>query len=459
MNPSLPEFMRRLLPYLVLIGSFTIINIQIMNAGLMNSFTLSAILATVVSRFFGHMNITVAAIIIVTLSGLPLIFMIGLDMHVQGPMPDVYTNRYSSLAAVLYPAIAVIITLFLINRLLGKYGMSSVILLCGSLAVVAMILYTFEYLVKISDPANSLPHNGYIKNVYYTWGHSVHINSHGFRDSEIDMPKPVDTFRVLVLGDSLTWGTGLSLPERYTDIVENRLQESIKSTHIDVVNMAKPGIPTVYQRGILYTYADQLSPDLIVVGFCINDTQRRMVTYSVERSQFQKTYMKYIRILTDSMKTIGLKRIAGMIQDAIVNTATRVGILPTWQESLQRTYEPDSPEWKEFVGSLKDIKQKSDELGLDDPVFLLLNQGTYTDRPTNYADPDHELQRYLQWYRRAGQAAKRAGFIVYSFENEIAERLSGEILSVNVMDGHPSARLNELYAEKLIAHIERLNDN
>ena len=44
----------------------------------------------------------------------------------------------------------------------------------------------------------------------------VKINSKGLRDNEYPFERDKDTFRVLVLGDSFTWGIGVNIEETFT---------------------------------------------------------------------------------------------------------------------------------------------------------------------------------------------------------------------------------------------------
>jgi len=54
-----------------------------------------------------------------------------------------------------------------------------------------------------------------------TWSHSVVNNALGFREREVRIPKPPSLFRVMVLGDSLTWGAGLATDQRYSDLLKH----------------------------------------------------------------------------------------------------------------------------------------------------------------------------------------------------------------------------------------------
>src|SRR6266511_3843525 len=53
----------------------------------------------------------------------------------------------------------------------------------------------------------------------------VHINSHGTRGAEFQAAKPPNTIRILSLGDSRTFGWGLSESETYSGLLEQLLQQ------------------------------------------------------------------------------------------------------------------------------------------------------------------------------------------------------------------------------------------
>jgi len=222
-----------------------------------------------------------------------------------------------------------------------------------------------------------------------------------------------------------------------------------------VLNCALPGIATTQQRDILKEHIDRLQPDRIVVGFCLNDTQPRSQYDSVERDAFERRFGPAMNALSRWLRGVRLSRTDRLTQHAIYRSAEVAGVLPRWQVALQRTYEKDSVEWKDFERALQDIKAMSDAAQLAPPLFSVLNQGTYIDRPTDYRKPDRELKIFLAWYAQAAAAAAAIGFRTYNHAREIAEQLPNEILAVNTDDGHPSARLNQVYARKLFDMIIR----
>jgi len=65
----------------------------------------------------------------------------------------------------------------------------------------------------------------------------VHINSHGTRGPEFLTQKPANSFRILSLGDSRTFGWGLSESETYSGVLQNLLQkEAPAGKRIEVIN-------------------------------------------------------------------------------------------------------------------------------------------------------------------------------------------------------------------------------
>ena len=84
---------------------------------------------------------------------------------------------------------------------------------------------------------------------------------------------------------------------------------------------------------------------------------------------------------------------------------------------------------------------------LPSPIFAALDQGVHTGN--DYVNPDQTIKTFLKWTRQAERAANEAGFKTLNYEKEIPLELADDSLVINVLDGHPSAKLNELYATKL----------
>ena len=64
----------------------------------------------------------------------------------------------------------------------------------------------------------------------------VHVNSHGTRGREFAVAKPPGTIRILSLGDSRTFGWGLSDEQTYSALLEKHLRERLPSKRFEVIN-------------------------------------------------------------------------------------------------------------------------------------------------------------------------------------------------------------------------------
>lgn len=335
---------------------------------------------------------------------------------------------------------------------MNKPGKSLSVILINIVSI-ALIIYGFEFL---GNPDNNMPANGFINGELYTWGHLVKNNSYGFRERSFGNPKPSGVYRVMVLGDSLTWGTGLAPEERYTAITEKLLNKTFDDRTFEVLNFGVSGGHTTLEKNILLHLKEAVNPDYIVVGFCLNDPQPTGQDYSIEREELRASIVgRSIHKASDAIHIAGLPYVGGLLSATFYKLAEQFGFIPTWQQALDRTYEPQSREWTEFVRALEDIKRISDESGLPPPIFAVLNQGTASDKPTSYVNPDKDLKQFLRWYHQAEETAKAIGFHSYNHVHEIAQQLENESLAINILDGHPSVNLNRIYGEKLYQEITR----
>ena len=105
----------------------------------------------------------------------------------------------------------------------------------------------------------------------FTANAKVTTNRFGFRDIEWVVPKPKDTFRVMVLGDSFTFGQNVE--EKYTFV--KRLNGLFSSTnkHIQFMNFGVSGWSLQNHLDYLKTECLNFEPDLVIYSFFDNDMQ------------------------------------------------------------------------------------------------------------------------------------------------------------------------------------------
>jgi hypothetical protein len=98
----------------------------------------------------------------------------------------------------------------------------------------------------------------------------IKINSRGHRDAERTLEKPPGTFRIAVLGDSMTEAVQVNLEQTYTQVLERRLREAGHS--VEVLNFGLMGYGPLQE---LLQYRQEVAryrPDVVVLAtFLDND--------------------------------------------------------------------------------------------------------------------------------------------------------------------------------------------
>ena len=103
-------------------------------------------------------------------------------------------------------------------------------------------------------------------------GVPVHINRLELHDErEYDLAKGSNTFRILVLGDSVTFGHGSVGEHTYPYLLEQRLKAWRPQVDWQVWNAAVPGYNTAQELAHLLEVGPTFQPDLVIVGFFEND--------------------------------------------------------------------------------------------------------------------------------------------------------------------------------------------
>ncbi len=333
-------------------------------------------------------------------------------------------------------------------------------------------LYIIEFYLSATDPYRKLKNLHSDSNIQITrdgwgilngeiistWGIPVKLLGRSdlprlIRYVQIDDNKGKETFRILLLGDSVSWGIGLDEEERYSNILEKLLNENDTSKKYEVLNFSVPGFSTTDERDLLIRIKDRVQPDLIIIGFCRNDPKRGPVASNKKRDEFIRKLNRIYDPVQRALGKIGLMGVSKIIYDFIVKIAESLGVIPDWMTILDMSYNTESADWKEFTGALKDIKMISDSLKLPAPFFVVLNHGLSPNKPLNYNKPDKALLLYSKWLSQAEKTAKELGFVTINMEEEIKNHLQDTPLGVNKLDAHPSAALHRIYAEKIFRTI------
>jgi len=101
------------------------------------------------------------------------------------------------------------------------------------------------------------------------WQTDVRINSHGMRDLEYPVAR-TGAPRIAVIGDSVTFGNAVAEADRFTEQLESLLSGRLRRP-VEVMNFGVGGYDTLQEVATLEDLALPFAPDLVIVGYCMND--------------------------------------------------------------------------------------------------------------------------------------------------------------------------------------------
>ena len=118
----------------------------------------------------------------------------------------------------------------------------------------------------------------------------MHVNSHGFRTEEFTIPKPLGTYRILNLGDSVVFGWNVRQEDTYGKQLELLLTEELPGQPFQVINAGIPGWSPEEERNFILEEGLSYEPDLIILDLTVvNDIYGRGPLESDQPSFFQWT--------------------------------------------------------------------------------------------------------------------------------------------------------------------------
>jgi lysophospholipase L1-like esterase len=106
-------------------------------------------------------------------------------------------------------------------------------------------------------------------------GWPVHINSAGFRGPEVSLGKPAGTLRVLLIGDSFTFGYGVADDSTLAVQLQREFAKASRDCpRVEVINGGVNGYDTDQEVMFLRRVGLLYHPDVVILGFNPNDIMR-----------------------------------------------------------------------------------------------------------------------------------------------------------------------------------------
>jgi lysophospholipase L1-like esterase len=255
----------------------------------------------------------------------------------------------------------------------------------------------------------------------FLMGVPVSINSEGMRDREFSLEKPPDVYRVMMLGDSTTFGWGVRQEDTAAKFLERKLNAALPPGfhRVEVINTGVGNYDTVQEVTYYETIGWKYHLDLVVLVFFINDPE----PVPVEKKGFLIDRSYLIAFATN--------RIDGVMRHA--------GVRPDWKTYYASLYDDNRPGFQACKKALVSLANSTRSHHAKLLVAIL---------------PElHQINGDSYPFRAAHQKIKD----VMAAENvSVLELIDGlkdhgpeETLWVTALDDHPNAKANNLISDQL----------
>ncbi len=139
----------------------------------------------------------------------------------------------------------------------------------------SMEMWKYAVQLKQPDPNPNLSFTNLPNGHGFLMGQDVQISSQGLRDREFSLAKPPGTYRIMMLGDSTTFGWGVGANETASKVLERELNTAKVPGYnrFEVLNTGVGNYDTVQEVTYYETRGRKFHPDLVVLVYFINDPE------------------------------------------------------------------------------------------------------------------------------------------------------------------------------------------
>jgi lysophospholipase L1-like esterase len=181
---------------------------------------------------------------------------------------------------------------------------------------------------------------------------TVHMETNGqrFRGPEVAAPKPEGVLRVACLGDSHTWGDGVSDDETWPAQLQGHAAPGV-----EIMNCGVNGYDTLQEVLWYERFVEPLDPDLVLLCYFANDVAARGLqeTEALPRNDLLSSWTHPKRPgLVRSLRDISVTA------DLLCDRIWRWRSLRTRQDSWDSRYVPTDPGWQRARGALVRLRDR-----------------------------------------------------------------------------------------------------
>ena len=261
-------------------------------------------------------------------------------------------------------------------------------------------------------------------------GVPVEINAVGFRENDYPVERRPGVKRIVVLGDSYTFGVGVDFEETF----HKRLERSLKNT--EVLNFGVPGYNTTNELATLREVAARYKPDLVIVGYVLNDAEVTPPEGAVTEKKTEARLLDRIHLgLKDT--SMLYRFVAPRVGEVAKLFGARYAVGQTGR--IIRSFEDDAPGWRESRESLLAIAEEARRLGAPTLVVIFPMMVDFRNYPL--APAHARIREFCEAHK----------IPVIDMLPAFKDRNAAEYIVV--MDGHPNGRAHEIFATRILEYL------
>lgn len=142
----------------------------------------------------------------------------------------------------------------------------------------------------------------------FTHDKAVTINSQGIRDAEYNNEPAEQVTRILALGDSQTFGNGITNEDTWPKQLEHELNGQAVAGSYEVLNGGLPSSDTWQHEILLQRLMSVYHPDIVVLAFYVNDIVSKPVSVrNVQGDDVDSINRRLIYLLKRSALLLSIK--------------------------------------------------------------------------------------------------------------------------------------------------------
>jgi lysophospholipase L1-like esterase len=238
--------------------------------------------------------------------------------------------------------------------------------------------------------------------------------------------------RVIVVGDSMTYGAGIREEWSYTA----RLQRAMQKTYrIEFLNLGVNGAQSEDILKLIERMLPSLNPDLVIYGVCYNDFLPSGI--GQYENKYEVPLPKWLTLFL-SERT----RFARFLGDNYRSMLILLGFSMDFFDDILKDFNGYQ---RRFAADVRRMNEVVRARGLPPIVGMALDQDVQA------GGRGHRISQ------TAERLMREAGFVVISLD-PYYEAFNGRRFIVSRWEGHPDEEANALFAAMLYDHLVRRTD-